>query len=72
VKRMVITVSVAEYVIDDDLAIQVEGHGLLDATAWEWGNFWLDVENGIVGPDMDLTADPVWRPPAEPVDEVTP
>jgi hypothetical protein len=63
VKRMVITVSVRDEVRDADLADTVSGQDVTDVSAWEWGNFWIDVENGIVGPDIDLTADPVWRPP---------
>jgi hypothetical protein len=63
VKRMVITVSVADEVGDWDLADTVSGQSVVDATAWEWGNFWLDVENGIVGPEADTTADPVWWAP---------
>jgi len=61
VKRVVVTVNVAADMEDATVAEVVNqafedvASPYPDATAWEWDRFWLDVDEGVVGPERDLT-----------------
>jgi hypothetical protein len=55
-KRMVVTVSVPVDMDDSALARIVndairDEYPDPDATAWEWPSFWVDVAEGVVGPN---------------------
>lgn len=64
-KRVIITVNVPDNMSDGDIATWIEGvdKDLQDPVVWEWPKFWLDVEEGLVGPAGDGAAKGGWNSP---------
>jgi hypothetical protein len=61
VKQMVVLITVDDDVTPRELATDIASAGITDVgvtTAWDWDDFWDDVEESVVGPDFELTADP--------------
>jgi hypothetical protein len=61
VKQMVVLMTVDDDVTPRELATDIARAGITNVgvtTAWDWGDFWDDVEESVVGPDFELTADP--------------
>jgi len=55
-KRIVITATVEDDTDLVGLASDLE-RDLRDPTVWAWGGFWLDVQDGRVGPNGDGTTE---------------
>lgn len=53
-KRMAITLTVPDDTTPADLADAIRGIGT-DPTVWNWGEFWADVRDGVLGPNGDST-----------------
>lgn len=60
-RRVIVTMTVADELTANDVAVWVDGlrdqQVPPDATVWEWGDFWADVDEGVVGPTIDTTTE---------------
>lgn len=58
-KRVLVAVNVPDDYDKESVAIAVDSyfgrtfHVEADSTVWSWADFWLDYEEGVVGPNVE-------------------